>query len=137
DIIDIAADWTINVSYIDNIILRYAEVLLNNIEARFELNGSVTDDELNATLNLVRARAKMPALTNGFATSNGLDMRTEIRRERRIELAFEGFRYWDLLRWKTAETELPQTITGVKYFPNEQGQLDDPHLTPDGFVIAQ
>jgi len=133
----IAADWTINVSYIDNIIIRYAEVLLNNIEARFELDGSVTDDELNATLNLVRARATMPALTNGFITSNGLDMRTEIRRERRIELAFEGFRYWDLLRWKTAETELPQTITGVKYFPNEQGQLDDPNLTPDGFVIAQ
>jgi hypothetical protein len=133
----IAADWTINVSYIDNIIIRYAEVLLNNIEARFELNGSVTDDELDATLNLIRSRATMPALTNGFVTSNGLDMRTEIRRERRIELAFEGFRYWDLLRWKTAETELPQTITGVKYFPNEQGQLDDPHLTPDGFVIAQ
>jgi len=133
----IAADWTINVSYIDNIIIRYAEVLLNNIEARFELNGSVTDDELDATLNLIRTRATMPALTNGFVTSNGLDMRTEIRRERRIELAFEGFRYWDLLRWKTAEIELPQTITGVKYFPNEQGQLDDPHLTPDGFVIAQ
>jgi len=133
----IAADWTINVSYIDNIIIRYAEVLLNNLEARFELNGSVTDDELNATLNLIRARAKMPALTNGFVSSNGLDMRTEIRRERRIELAFEGLRYWDLLRWKTAETELPQAIIGVKYFPAEQGQLDDPHLTPDGFVITQ
>jgi hypothetical protein len=133
----IAADWTINVSYIDNIIIRYAEVLLNNLEARFELNGSVTDDELNATLNLVRARAKMPALTNSFVSSNGLDMRTEIRRERRIELAFEGLRYWDLLRWKTAETELPQAITGVKYFPAEQGQLDDPHLTADGFVITQ
>ncbi|MDO6429344.1 RagB/SusD family nutrient uptake outer membrane protein [Flavitalea sp. BT771] len=133
----IAADWTINVSYIDNIIIRYAEVLLNNLEARFELNGSVTDDELNATLNLIRARAKMPALTNNFVSSNGLDMRTEIRRERRIELAFEGFRYWDLLRWKTAETELPQAIIGVKYFPAEQGQLDDPHLTSDGFIITQ
>jgi len=133
----IAADWTVNVSYIDNIVIRYAEVLLNNIEARFELNGSVTDDELNATINLVRTRAKMPALTNGFVSSNSLDMRTEIRRERRIELAFEGFRYWDLLRWKTAETELPQAITGAKYFPAEQGQLDDPHLTSDGFVITQ
>jgi hypothetical protein len=133
----IAADWTINVSYIDNIIIRYAEVLLNNLEARFELNGSVTDDELNTTLNLIRTRAKMPALTNNFVSSNGLDMRTEIRRERRIELAFEGLRYWDLLRWKMAETELPQAIIGVKYFPAEQGQLDDPHLTSDGFVITQ
>jgi len=133
----IAADWTINVSYIDNIIIRYAEVLLNNIEARFELNGSVTDQELDKTLNLIRTRATMPSLTNGFVSSNGLDMRTEIRRERRIELAFEGFRYWDLLRWKMAETELPQSILGVKYFPNEQGQLDDPKLTPDGFIIVE
>jgi len=133
----IAADWTVNVSYIDNIIIRYAEVLLNNIEARFELNGSVTDDELDATLNLVRARAKMPRLTNGFVSSNGLDMRTEIRRERRIELAFEGFRYWDLLRWKTAETELPQAILGARYFPNEQGPLDDPHLTSDSTIIVE
>lgn len=133
----IAADWTPNVSYIDNIIIRYAEVLLNNIEARFELNGSVTDLELNATLNLIRARAAMPPLTNGFVLSNGLDMRTEIRRERRIELAFEGFRYWDLLRWKTAETELPQAITGVRYFPAEQGQLDNPQLTSDSLIIVE
>ncbi|MBN8851570.1 MAG: hypothetical protein BGO55_04645 [Sphingobacteriales bacterium 50-39] len=133
----IAADWTPNVSYIDNIIIRYAEVLLNNIEARFELNGSVTDQELDATLNLIRVRAKMPSLTNNFVTSNGLDMRTEIRRERRVELAFEGFRYWDLLRWKTAETELPQSILGVRYFPNEQGQLDNPHLTTDSTVIVE
>lgn len=133
----IAADWTPNVSYIDNIIIRYAEVLLNNIEARYELNGAVSDQELNATLNLVRARAKMPSLTNSFVSSKGLDMRTEIRRERRVELAFEGFRYWDLLRWKTAETELPQSILGVRYFPAEQGTLDNPHLTADSTVIVE
>lgn len=133
----IVADWTPNVSYIDNIIIRYAEVLLNNIEARYELNGAVSDPELNATLNLIRARAKMPALTNSFVSSNGLDMRTEIRRERRVELAFEGFRYWDLLRWKTAETELPQSILGVRYFPAEQGTLDHPKLTADSVVIVE
>jgi len=133
----IAADWTPNVSYIDNIIIRYAEVLLNNIEARFELNGAVSDQELAVTLNLIRARATMPALTNSFVSSNGLDMRTEIRRERRVELAFEGFRYWDLLRWKTAETELPQSILGVRYFPAEQGTLDNPHLTADSLVIVE
>ncbi|MFT3705183.1 MAG: RagB/SusD family nutrient uptake outer membrane protein [Agriterribacter sp.] len=133
----IAKDWAPNVSYIDNIIIRYAEVLLNNIEAKFELNGSVSDEDLNTTINLIRARATMPALTNSFVTANGLNMQTEIRRERRIELAFEGLRYWDLLRWKTAETELPQAVLGAKYFPDEQGVLTDPDLTPEGFVIAQ
>ena len=133
----IAADWVVNVSYIDNIIIRYAEVLLNNIEAKFELNGSVSDQDLNNTLNLIRARSGMPALTNSFVSANGLDMRSEIRRERRIEFAFEGLRYWDLLRWKTAETELPQQVVGAKYFPAEQGTIANPNLTPEGLVIVE
>jgi len=41
-------------------------------------------------------------------------MRTEIRRERTVELAFEGFRRDDLNRWKTAETELPKAVRSVK-----------------------
>jgi len=133
----IAADWVVNVSYIDNIIIRYAEVLLNNIEAKFELGGAVSDQDLNNTINLIRARSGMPALTNGFVSANGLDMRSEIRRERRIEFAFEGMRYWDLLRWKTAETELPQQVVGAKYFPAEQGTLANPNLTPEGLVIVE
>jgi len=133
----ISHDWAANESYIDNIIIRYAEVLLNNIEAKFELNGSVSDNELNETINLLRARVNMPALTNSFVSSNSLDMRAEIRRERRVELAFEGMRYWDIIRWKTAEDELPHAVVGAKYFPDEQGQLDNPQLTPDGFVIVQ
>jgi hypothetical protein len=56
----------------------------------------------------------MPALTNSFVTANGLDMRQEIRRERTIELALEGFRYDDLRRWKTAEYELPKDVKGIK-----------------------
>ncbi|MBL7696935.1 MAG: RagB/SusD family nutrient uptake outer membrane protein [Chitinophagaceae bacterium] len=133
----ISRDWAANVSYIDNIIIRYAEVLLNNIEAKFELNSAVSDNELNETINLLRDRVNMPHLTNAFVSTNGLDMRTEIRRERRIELAYEGMRYWDIVRWKTAEDELPDAVVGAKYFPDEQGPLDDPQLTPDGFVIVQ
>lgn len=98
----------------DHHILRYAEVLLIYAEAIFEKDGSIRDEDLNKSINLIRQRSNMPALTNSFVVANGLDMREEIRRERTIELALEGFRYDDLRRWKTAEIELPMAIKGVK-----------------------
>lgn len=123
--------------FIDFDVIRYAEVLLNNAEAKFELNGSISDADLNATINLIRARAKMPALTNTFVTTNGLDMRTEIRRERKVELAIEGFEYWDLLRWKTAETVLPQAILGPKYFSSEMPSVSNPTVDANGNIILE
>lgn len=42
------------------------------------------------------------------------DVRKAVRKERRVELAFEGFRYFDILRWGIAEQELNHTFTGVK-----------------------
>ncbi|MCC7526716.1 MAG: RagB/SusD family nutrient uptake outer membrane protein [Chitinophagaceae bacterium] len=95
-------------------ILRYAEVLLIYAEASFEKNDGISDEDLNKSVNLLRTRVNMPELTNSFVNTNGLDMRTEIRRERTIELAMEGFRYDDLRRWKTAETELPTDVKGIK-----------------------
>lgn len=95
-------------------IIRYGEVLLIYAEASFEKNGAISDDDLNKSINLLRQRAGMPALTNGFVSANNLDMRDEIRRERTIELALEGFRYDDLRRWKAAETELPKSVMGIK-----------------------
>src|SRR5665647_204871 len=95
-------------------ILRYAEVLLIYAEATFERNGVISDADLNKSLNLIRQRANIHLLTNAFVTANGLDMRQEIRRERTVELALEGFRNDDLRRWKTAETEMPQDIKGIK-----------------------
>lgn len=96
-------------------IIRYAEVLLTYAEAVFERDGAISDDDLNISLNLVRKRVNpnMPALTNAFANANGLDMRTELRRERSIEFFAEGFRLNDLKRWKTAEVEMPQDFVGV------------------------
>jgi len=98
-------------------IIRYAEVLLNYAEAVYEMNGSISDADLDISLNLVRNRvnATMPKLSNGFVSANGLNMRTEIRRERTIELYLEGFRVDDLKRWKTAEIEMPQDMLGIKY----------------------
>jgi len=98
----------------DHHILRYAEVLLIYAEASFEKNGAISDEELNKSINQIRQRAGMPALTNSFVSANGLNMQQEIRRERTIELALEGFRYDDLRRWKTAENELPQAVKGIK-----------------------
>jgi hypothetical protein len=132
------ADWTLQRSYIDLPITRYAEVLLMYAEATYELNGSISDTDLNLSINLLRQRASvnMPKLTNAFVAANGLDMRTEIRRERRVELALEGFRYWDLIRWKIAEIELPKDVLG-NYFFTEFGTSVIPLLNPQNFIIAQ
>lgn len=96
-------------------IIRYAEVLLNYAEALFERDDKISDADLNLSLNLTRRRinSNMPALTNAFAEANNLDMRTEIRRERTIELFNEGFRIDDLKRWKTAEAEMPGNLCGI------------------------
>ncbi|MDP3913597.1 MAG: RagB/SusD family nutrient uptake outer membrane protein [Bacteroidota bacterium] len=102
-------------------LIRYAEVLLIYAEATFEKNGTISDADLNKSINVIRQRVGMLALTNAFVTSNGLDIKTEIRRERTIELAFENFRYDDLRRWKTAENELPQALLGIKVKGSQWG----------------
>lgn len=124
---------------------RYAEVLLILAEATFEKDGAISDDILGKTINVIRSRkgVEMPALTNAFVKAHGLDMQTEIRRERTIELAFEGFRRNDLRRWKTAEAELKQAIRGIKYKGSEYEKLQvlndgNPGLVDkDGFLIVE
>ncbi len=123
---------------------RYAETLLILAEALYEKNGSISDADLNRTINDIRSRVNMPALTNAFVAANSLDMLTEIRRERTVELAFEGFRRDDLRRWKTAETVMPMALKGVKFVGTEY-QTRYPDLTPgddiqvdsDGFIVAE
>lgn len=130
-------DYGAAASFTDLPIIRYAEVLLILAEAKYELSGSITDQDLNSSVNLLRTRAGLPALTNSFVTNNGLNMREEIRRERRIELAQEGFRYWDIIRWKIAEVELPKPVLGSFFFVNEWGTTVAVNLTPDNYIIAQ
>lgn len=103
-----------NYESMDFPLLRYAEVLLTYAEASYELSSSITDADLNISLNLVRERAGMPALTNSFVTANSLSMREEIRRERTVELYMEGLRHDDLRRWATAGDEMPGDLTGVQ-----------------------
>ena len=121
-------------------VIRYAEVLLNYAEATYELDETISDTDLELSLNLVRQRVNrnMPKLTNAFVSANGLNMREEIRRERTVELFLEGFRIDDLKRWKTAETEMPQDqlgvkITGTWYEANWTGQSRS--LNGDGCIV--
>ena len=127
---------TSNKEYIDKMIIRYAEVLLTYAEALYELNGQISDSQLDMTVNAVRRRAGMPAmLTNAFVAQNALDMREEIRRERTIEFIDENKRYDDIIRWKTAEEVLPVNIIGAKFISDESGKQREEyesHLTKAG-----
>jgi len=121
-------------------VIRLAEIMLNYVEATYELNDQISDADLDLGLNPVRLRVNpnMPKLTNNFVQANGLNMRDEIRRERTVELFLEGFRIDDLKRWKTAEKEMPEDQLGVKmtgtWFENNwTGQSRA--LNQDGCII--
>jgi hypothetical protein len=85
-------------------VFRYAEILLNYAEAMNEAYGPANAADLGVTalqaVNLVRKRAGMP---NFPATINPADFRTKLQNERRIELAFEDHRFWDIRRWKIGD----------------------------------
>ena len=96
-------------------IFRYAEILLDFAEAQNEVAGPTT--EVYQVLKDIRKRA---GITIGTNTLYGLkanmtkdEMRTAIKLERRLELTFEEQRYWDLRRWKDAETALNKNLTGL------------------------
>ena len=105
-------------SEVDMPVFRYAEVLLNLAEAKAEL-GTLTQADIDNTVNVIRARAGVTGQLN-MATANAnpeswikgcypylaklnpanLGVILEIRRERTVELVMEGFRYYDIMRWK-------------------------------------
>ena len=95
--------------------IRYAEMLLNYAEAINEAEGPAKAFE---PINLIRRRAGMPDLPGTLSQS---DMRQRIRNERRIELAFEEHRYWDVRRWKIAEETGNITVNGIKITKNTNG----------------
>src|SRR5690606_9523376 len=126
-------------------LMRYAEVLLNYAEAMAELNR-FTEAEWNLTIKLLRERAglsntAMPLTADTyleqeyFADQNLSAALLEIRRERAIELAMEGFRYDDLMRWKLANlllkpyTGLYVPAMNTPYDLNEDGKNDVSFVT--------
>ena len=127
--------------YTHDMLMRLGEVLVTYAEATYEIDESISNADLDISINALRKRFAtdpdcLPDLTNEFVTTHGLNMREEIRRERRIELAVESFRYFDLIRWKTAETELLCDILGAKLDSDIYPTVVTP-MTPDGFIILQ
>ena len=122
-------------------LFRYGEVLLNYAEAKAEL-GTLTDEEWALTIGKLRTRAGItgglttkPAVADPYLTAKYFPDITdpvilEIRRERGIELCMEGFRFYDLMRWKRGELltmewngiYVPELITPMDL--NEDGVLD-------------
>jgi len=117
--------------------IRLAEVYLIYAESIVELRGELTDEELDISINKLRSRAGIANLSNDFISSNKLDFKEEIRRERAIELFGENSRFKDLRRWGIAEEELNKdicasVIEGTDYEDNES--LYNPSDYPYGEI---
>jgi len=128
-------------------LFRTAEVYLNYAEAKAEL-GTLTQADLDKSINKIRARAGMPNLILADANADRDPLLLqyyprvtqseftgailEIRRERTIELALEGFRQWDILRWKEG-TQLTLPFHGC-YFPGP-GRYDMDNDGNDDLVL--
>jgi len=122
----------------DWIFIRYAEVLLNYAEAQAEL-GVLTDADWAKTIGALRKRAGITAglLTKPVTVDTYLQTKyfpaisdpviLEVRRERGIELSLEGFRFYDLMRWKRGD--LLTMIWNGMYVPALNVQMD---LNEDG-----
>lgn len=126
--------WIAANSTFDWFIYRYAEVLLNYAEAKYEL-GELDQTVLDQTINKLRDRVDMPHLTMevGFVDPKPSDygyeiepILRELRRERRIELAADGFRYDDIIRWNACKLyENPKTFLGMRVTPRVEALYQD------------
>jgi hypothetical protein len=97
-------------SKVNFILMRYAEVLLTYAEAKIEANK--IDATVKSALDLVRQRAKQPVVPAAIASDQN-ELRELVRRERTVELAVEGFRWFDIRRWGIAELVMPGKVIGI------------------------
>src|SRR5690625_5296000 len=120
------------------IIYRYAEALLNYAEDKAELD-ELTQQDLDQSINMLRERVGMPHMNIGTITTDPdwnfpslSPIINEIRRERRIELSLEGFRWDDIARWAAAD----ELIVGQRPKGFKASQLDENPYTvdEDGFL---
>ncbi|MDD5053126.1 MAG: RagB/SusD family nutrient uptake outer membrane protein [Sulfuricurvum sp.] len=94
------------------VIFRYAEILLNYAEAQNEAVGP--DQSVYDAVNQIRKRARSGIATDLPANLTKDEMRERIRNERRVELAFEEHRFYDVRRWKIGEQTFGKPVTGMK-----------------------
>ena len=130
-----------NTNYTDIPLFWYAVVLLNEAEAKAEL-GTITQTDLDNTVNLLQTRAELPALTltpaadpaNNMGVSNLI---WEIRRTRRCELMCDlDYRYWDLLRWHQLDKLDSNVHPNINRGANVSGVADQTGLTVDGNYLV-
>ena len=102
-----------NWGYLDFPVFRYAEILLNYVEALNEYDPSNAD--ITLYLNMIRKRAGVPDIEEVYpdAVGDQTRMRELIRRERQVELCFENLRYFDTRTWMTAETDNNMPVYGM------------------------
>uniref|UniRef100_UPI00321693C7 RagB/SusD family nutrient uptake outer membrane protein n=1 Tax=uncultured Draconibacterium sp. TaxID=1573823 RepID=UPI00321693C7 len=96
-------------------LMRYAEILLTYAEAKIELDQ--IDQLVYDAINEVRGResVEMPAISEGKTQT---ELREIVRKERTIELAFEGTRLFDIRRWKIAHEVMVEPVEGMTYVEN-------------------
>lgn len=92
------------------IVMRYAEVLLMYAESKIELDQ--IDNSVYDALNATRTRAGMPDVDKSVYNDQ-TKLRELVRRERRVELAMEGLRWFDICRWKIGEEVMPGKVYGA------------------------
>lgn len=131
-------------SYVNAPLFWLSKVALDYAEARAEL-GKLDDTDMNKTLNKLYIRAGLPTQTvaslsamNDPANNMGVSsLLWEIRRCRRCELMFDGFRYWDLVRWHNLDlldtTQHPNINLGANATP---ALADHPISNVDGYICS-
>lgn len=132
-------NWT------DAPIFWYAEILLNYAEACAEL-GTITNDDLNKSINLLRDRVGMPHLTTSVEADPANNMGVsniiwEVRRERRVEMMYcMNDRYWSLLRWNQLsllDTDKNPNLSRGAYVAGYEAQgisLGEVNVDADGYI---
>lgn len=110
---------------------RYADVLLMYLEAKVRGGETITQTLLNQTINAVRGRSSvnMPPITE----TDPSKLFPLIQKERMIELAFEGWRLWDLFRWGIAEDKLNAPIYGSPFYVSDQSLIRKKDGQPDPY----
>lgn len=129
-------DENVFVSKVSFILMRYSEILLTYAEAKIE--GNKVDATVKDAINLVRLRAKQPAVPVAIEADQN-ELRKVIRRERVAELALEGFRWFDIRRWGIASVVMPGKVVGISKsattlppIPNFKGSaVNDVNSIPD------
>ena len=133
-------------------LMRAAEVYLNYAEAKAEL-GTLTQADLDKSLNKCRERANMPKLDMAAANANpdpfligcypnvdkgaNQGVILEVRRERTVEMVMEGLRQWDLFRWKEGKQMLNNYVSYTGIYFGGPGMFDmDGDGTPDVEIYA-